>query len=479
MPTIFIGLMALALVLWLLKSFARTDPKHLIGVGRTAGGIVALAGAAFLGVRGQLSVAVPLGVTGYRRAKCADRKGGLASSNGRFHDGHRRHRNPVVHWRVSRGGQSGVAEAVAPKALATPGLFFASRAGLSTEPRRLVGPGVAAHRRSGRPLIARRDVPVDEPLGIFSQIVVRVERPLQHLPRDVLGYVPGPPLYGVEGDHAERVRILAAQEIADDRFAIGLGGVGFDIGDAELAMVVEDQIHGDIIGRLGQAAGHGTHSRKNWILTPAHWNRSAALCRLHWPVASGYSTRMVPPRVRTDGFVDPCIPSRAPKPPSGPDWVHEIKHDGYRLIVRSQGETVRLFTRRGYDWTDRYPAIARAAAKLRAKSFTIDGEAAVCGPDGIAIFDALHCRGASGADGRFGGTQRNGVIMNNEDFQALARQGAIDALKALAAIAVDPNAVASDREHARSMVELRLDQASNDIPPDLRREIENVLHKRR
>jgi hypothetical protein len=69
--------------------------------------------------------------------------------------------------------------------------------------------------------------------------------------------------------------------------------------------------------------------------------------------------------------------------------------------------------------------------------------------------------------------------MNNEDFQALARQGAIDALKALAAIAVDPSAVASDREHARSMVELRLDQASNDIPPDLRREIENMLHKRR
>jgi DnaJ domain len=64
MPTIFIGLLALALVLWLLKSFARTDPKYLIRVGRTAGAVVALAGAAFLGVRGELSVAVPLGVTG-------------------------------------------------------------------------------------------------------------------------------------------------------------------------------------------------------------------------------------------------------------------------------------------------------------------------------------------------------------------------------------------------------------------------------
>src|SRR6202795_430141 len=101
---------------------------------------------------------------------------------------------------------------------------------------------------------------------------------------------------------------------------------------------------------------------------------------------------MLSRRNRTDGFVDPCIPSRAPKPPSGPDWVHEVKHDGYRLIVRRDGPVFGLFTRRGHDWTDRYPAIAAAAAKLRAKSFTLDGEASVCGPDGIAIFDALHRR---------------------------------------------------------------------------------------
>jgi bifunctional non-homologous end joining protein LigD len=54
---------------------------------------------------------------------------------------------------------------------------------------------------------------------------------------------------------------------------------------------------------------------------------------------------------------------------------------------------LRLFTRRGYDWSDRYPAIARAAAKLRARSFTIEGEAAVCGPVGVTVFDALHRRG--------------------------------------------------------------------------------------
>ena len=64
MPTLFIGLLALILVMWLLKSFARSDPRYLIKAGKTAGGVVALAGAAFLGVRGQVFLAVPLGVTG-------------------------------------------------------------------------------------------------------------------------------------------------------------------------------------------------------------------------------------------------------------------------------------------------------------------------------------------------------------------------------------------------------------------------------
>jgi bifunctional non-homologous end joining protein LigD len=96
---------------------------------------------------------------------------------------------------------------------------------------------------------------------------------------------------------------------------------------------------------------------------------------------------------RRDGYIPPCILTRAYKVPSGAEWVHEIKHDGYRLQVRRVGEAVRLFTRRGYDWTERYPAIAGIAAQLRATSFTLDGEAVVCGPDGVAVFEALHRRG--------------------------------------------------------------------------------------
>jgi bifunctional non-homologous end joining protein LigD len=57
------------------------------------------------------------------------------------------------------------------------------------------------------------------------------------------------------------------------------------------------------------------------------------------------------------GFVLPCIPTQALKPPAGPEWVHEIKHDGYRLQVRRDGDVVRLFTRKGYDWSDRYSGL--------------------------------------------------------------------------------------------------------------------------
>jgi ATP-dependent DNA ligase len=59
---------------------------------------------------------------------------------------------------------------------------------------------------------------------------------------------------------------------------------------------------------------------------------------------------------RVAGFIKPCLPSLARTPPSGPDWLHEIKHDGYRMMVRQTGPGARLFTRRGYDWTSRYSA---------------------------------------------------------------------------------------------------------------------------
>jgi bifunctional non-homologous end joining protein LigD len=89
---------------------------------------------------------------------------------------------------------------------------------------------------------------------------------------------------------------------------------------------------------------------------------------------------------------EPCVPSRAVKVPVGPDWIHEVKHDGYRLIVQREGERVRLFTRGGHDWTERYPRIVESALRNRSSSFVIDGEAVLLGVDGVSDFDGLHSR---------------------------------------------------------------------------------------
>jgi bifunctional non-homologous end joining protein LigD len=89
---------------------------------------------------------------------------------------------------------------------------------------------------------------------------------------------------------------------------------------------------------------------------------------------------------------DPCIPTRGTKVPNRPDWLHEIKHDGYRLIVQREGKRVRLFTRNGYGWSHRFPIIAQAALRDRQSSFVIDGEAVLLGVDGRSDFNSLHSR---------------------------------------------------------------------------------------
>src|SRR5215203_745846 len=82
-----------------------------------------------------------------------------------------------------------------------------------------------------------------------------------------------------------------------------------------------------------------------------------------------------------------AVPADAVLPPTGGDWLHEIKHDGFRLIARRDGARVRLLTRNGNDWTECYPFVAEAVAALKVKSCIIDGEITVCRPDGVTSFE--------------------------------------------------------------------------------------------
>lgn len=85
-----------------------------------------------------------------------------------------------------------------------------------------------------------------------------------------------------------------------------------------------------------------------------------------------------------------CLPTLGKAVPSGPEWFHEIKYDGYRLRLERDGNRVRLFTKGGHDWTERYPWIVESALRIRQKQFVLDGEAIVRGVDGYSDFNALH-----------------------------------------------------------------------------------------
>jgi bifunctional non-homologous end joining protein LigD len=84
------------------------------------------------------------------------------------------------------------------------------------------------------------------------------------------------------------------------------------------------------------------------------------------------------------GFIAPCLPTKADTLPSGEIWLHEIKHDGFRIIGRKDRDRVRLYSRPGNDLTYRFPLIVEALARLRSRSCIIDGEAVACDDNGVA-----------------------------------------------------------------------------------------------
>ena len=91
------------------------------------------------------------------------------------------------------------------------------------------------------------------------------------------------------------------------------------------------------------------------------------------------------------GFIIPCRPTVSQRPPQGEGWVHELKHDGYRLQIHVRDGRVRLYTMNGADWSKRYPRIVEEAARIKGAAI-IDAEVVCLNPDGVADFDRLHSR---------------------------------------------------------------------------------------
>ena len=90
------------------------------------------------------------------------------------------------------------------------------------------------------------------------------------------------------------------------------------------------------------------------------------------------------------GFIEFCHPEQRAQPPSGPDWIHEVKVDGYRAELTIQRGIIKVYSRRGYDWTsEQFQTIARAAEFLRSRDLILDGEAVVLNSAGAPDFNLL------------------------------------------------------------------------------------------
>jgi ATP-dependent DNA ligase len=113
---------------------------------------------------------------------------------------------------------------------------------------------------------------------------------------------------------------------------------------------------------------------------------------LHCEVATAATCRYLAQRALPTGFIAPCLPSKTDKLPDGSQWLHEIKHDGFRVIARKNGTQVRLYSRPGNDLTYRFPLIVETLARLRSRSCIIDGEAVACDDNGVALFNRVRYR---------------------------------------------------------------------------------------
>lgn len=89
------------------------------------------------------------------------------------------------------------------------------------------------------------------------------------------------------------------------------------------------------------------------------------------------------------GFIEPALASSIGKPPAGERWLHEVKFDGYRVQLHIHASTIRVFTRNGNDWTNRFKAVAEAAWHLNVKNAIIDGEIVAPNEDGTTDFSQL------------------------------------------------------------------------------------------
>ena len=138
--------------------------------------------------------------------------------------------------------------------------------------------------------------------------------------------------------------------------------------------------------RVSSGSVRGAHERGQADL---QFERRQGTCR---PAMLWVPSRPVRSRSKPPGFILPCQPALSERPPTGPDWLHEIKFDGYRVIARKDGVQVRLWARTTSDYSKAFTRIRDAVAAPQVDSAVLDDEAIILRPDNSFDFEALRSR---------------------------------------------------------------------------------------
>jgi ATP-dependent DNA ligase len=127
----------------------------------------------------------------------------------------------------------------------------------------------------------------------------------------------------------------------------------------------------------------------------------------------------MPKRAALPSFIAPQLSQLVETPPEGDDWAHEIKHDGYRIHARIARGGVKLLTRTGLDWTDRYQTTAKALSKIKVQEAYLDGELCAVRADGTTSFADLQAATDSRSTQNLGYFAFDLLFLNGKDLMAV------------------------------------------------------------
>jgi len=146
-------------------------------------------------------------------------------------------------------------------------------------------------------------------------------------------------------------------------------------------------------------------------------------------------------------FVQPQLATLVERPPDGDGWLHELKHDGYRILARVEHRRAQLFSRNARDWTEKFPTVAEALGRLAVEQAILDGEVTVLLPDGTSSFQALQNFGSSAARGQLAYMVFDLLYLDGRDLTGARLEDRKAALARLLASANDQAAVLRYSDH--------------------------------